>query len=376
MITVLNEVGAELAEELCTTESVTVFHPGIWHLESKFQTRSVALQDLMTVDLSQYEAVVYLVSDQFNTGYLEYLLERLRNFSIPCICIAPRSISVREGTPISAEQSLCRFYQEQYALPISWVSVPALYGDDFLPDEWTQKLSKRSKNNSIELLGFPNDECDLLHVHDTASLIRCLMADGEYPKTLTVGSHYASDLESINRAFCNYFPLADVQLAKPAATAVHVCVNDDFEWMPKHSFIQELPNVLQEMEKLGYWEHLQRKHAWIQKLKRFFVFALLFGCICLYTGFIRVSSELQFVDVRLLFIIGISLYMGREYGLAASLCSSVASIAEAIAAGNHWHTLFFHIDNWIPIAVYIATAVLFGMYNENHTGKGSKESCL
>lgn len=376
MITVLSEVGAEFADELCTNGSVTVLHPGIWPIESKFQERSIEPQDLLTVDLSQYESVVYLASNELEIDYLEYLMERLRSSFTPCICIEPRMISVRGDVPVSAEQSLCRFYQEKYSVPISWLSVPALYGNDFLPDEWTEKLLKCSKNNSIELQGELDDECDLLHVSDAALLIRCMIDDNEHPKHITVGSGYVSDLGNVVRVFRGHFQLADIHLSKACGTAVHVCVNDYSKWMPNHSFIQELPNVLREMENQGSFERLQHKNVWMRRLERLIAFVLLFVCVCLYTGFIRVSSELQFVDVRLLFVIGVSLYMGRGYGMAASICSSVASIAEAIAVGNRWHTIFFHIDNWIPIAVYIAVAVLFGMYSENHCVKDGEENDL
>lgn len=376
VITALNGVGAEFAEALCANGSITVLHPGIFPIESKFQESAIVPQDLLTADISQYGAVVYLTSDQLKIDYLECLMERLRKASIPCICVEQRMISVQEGIPDSAEHALCQFYQEKYALPISWISIPALYGNDFLPDEWMEKLLKRSKSNRLELHGEPDDECDLLHICDAASLIHCLVEDNERPKTLTIGSAYVSDLKNVVQVFQEQFQLADIYLSRQSGRNLHVCVSDYSEWMPKHSFIQELPNVLREMEAQRCFEQLQRKGSWGQRMGRLIVFALLFGCVCLYTGFIKVSSELQFVDVRLLFVIGISLYMGRGYGMAAGLCSSIASIAEAIKAGNRWHTIFFHIDNWIPIAVYIAVAVLFGMYSENHRVKNSEENDL
>ena len=80
------------------------------------------------------------------------------------------------------------------------------------------------------------------------------------------------------------------------------------------------------------------------------------------------------MDVRLLFVVGVSLYMGRSFGLAAGVFASVASIVEAVAADNRWYVLFFHIDNWIPMAVYLAAAVLLGMYSENHRPKEDGEN--
>ena len=41
--------------------------------------------------------------------------------------------------------------------------------------------------------------------------------------------------------------------------------------------------------------------------------------------------------------------------------------------GTKWHVIFFHIDNWIPIATYLASAVLFGMYRDNQTKESLHE---
>lgn len=376
MITAFDSVGAELAAVLSANGNVTVLHPGVCPIECRFHERTILPQELLSAEVAAYDAVIYLASDKLETAYLEHLMVRLRESAIPCICVEPRMISVREGTPTSAVEALCRYCQEKYALPVSWISVPALYGDDFLPDMWMDKLLKRAKSNRLTLQGDPDDECDLLHIRDAASLLHCLALDHDRPRALTIGSGYASDLKSILQVLQAHFQLADIHLSRPFGEGVRILADDYPQWTPSHSFIQDLPHVLREMEAQRRFEHLQRRHTWRRRVQRLIAFALLFGCVCLYTGFIRVSSELQFVDVRLLFVICVSLYMGRGYGMAAGLCSSIASIAEAIAAGNRWHTIFFHIDNWIPIAVYIAAAVLFGMYSENHRIKDSEENGL
>lgn len=372
MISALNEMGAELAEEMCRDADVTVWHPGVWPLESRFQEVSMTPQDLG--DLSGFDAAVYLASGTLDIAYLESLLERLRAFALPCICLEPRAIAPRQGTPLSAEQSLCRLYQLEHNLPVSWVSMPALYGDDFLPDEWMHRLLKRSRSNAIELCGDMSDACDLLHVSDAATLIQRLLQDDARPGTFTLGSGYVTDLHSVAEVFRSHFRLSDVRIVAPAAPVLPIQVEAYPAWSPRHAFLQELPCVLREVEELGVLERRQHHSLLTRTVRRVGVFALLFACVCLYTGFIQVSSELQFVDVRLLFVIGISLYMGRGYGIAASLCSSVVSVFEALSSGTHWHTIFFHIDNWIPIAVYLAAAVLFGMYSENHHPQGNGEN--
>lgn len=365
MIANLNEISAELAEALCTDNSVTVWHPNPWPLESRFRDACVTPRELAMADLSAFDAVTYLSLGALDITYLESLLERLRTAQIPCICLEPRAVTQRQGTPLSAEQSLCRLYQQEYALPVSWVSIPALYGDDVLPDEWMHRLLKRSRNNIIELQGAPEDVCDLLHASDAASLIQHLLKETTLPATLTLSSGCGNDLNSIADVFRSHFRLSDVRTVAPVSPAATMPIDAYPVWTPHHALMQDLPQVLLQIEELSVLDHNRRRALRFASLRRLALFLLLFACVCLYTGFIQVSAELQFVDVRLLFVIGSSLYMGRGYGIAASLCSSVVSVVQALSAGTRWHTIFFHIDNWIPIAVYLAVAILFGLYQEN-----------
>lgn len=103
----------------------------------------------------------------------------------------------------------------------------------------------------------------------------------------------------------------------------------------------------------------------MKKAARALLFIVLFACVCLYTGFFQLSSELQFVDVRVLYVIVASLFFGKGYGLTAGLLCCAASVVQSMTSGTAWYVIFFHIDNWIPLAIYLAAALLFGMYGDS-----------
>ena len=376
MITELDPAGVALAEKMSEMNHVMVLHPRQWALESRFAEKQCTAHRLLAHDLSGYGAVICVVSPGLEIRYLECLLERLRLWpGLRCICVEAREACEREGMPISAAEALCAQYRRQGEEQATYLSVPALYGADFLPHGMMRSLLHRPVSNRIELQGSPEDSCDMLHVNDLAALLtRMTDRDAECGAAVVIGSAHAAPLGEAAETIRAHFRLTELTLTAQDAPARAARTGGFPGWMPRHSFIHELPEVLTGVEEQGFRSLRSRRGARLRLLGRIGLFLLLFACTCLYTGFIQVSSELQFVDVRLLFVVGVSLYMGRSFGLAAGVFASLASIAEAVAAGNRWYVLFFHIDNWIPMAVYLAAAVLLGMYSENHRPKEDEEN--
>lgn len=368
MISDLCSAGTALAEKLCELHHVTVFHPNPWSLESCFEEKRISPQNLLVKDLSSYGAILVLFSRKLSIQYLECLLERLNQWpSLPCICLSPCSAIPRIGTPsFSAEEALCRLYRTEYNLNVSFVKIPAVYGEDFLPSEMMNSLLQRPSSNQIELHGAADDTFDLLHVFDLASLTECLLINPPSSAHLEIGSAHASFLSDVAEIINAHFCLTEIHYIPDDMPSALAYKGTYPGWMPQHFFLHDLPHVFQNIETLGNLMLSGRHGIQLRWLGRCGIFLLLFSCVCLYTSFIKVSSELQFVDMRLLFVVVVSLYMGRHFGLAAGILASLASVIEAIVAGTRWYVIFFHIDNWIPLAVYLATSVLLGMYSDNH----------
>ena len=78
----------------------------------------------------------------------------------------------------------------------------------------------------------------------------------------------------------------------------------------------------------------------------------------------EVASELQFVDVRVIFIAISALIFGKKYSISAALLCSIASVLQALTNGYRWYVLFFHVNNWIPIVIYIVFAIVIGTYSD------------
>ena len=86
-----------------------------------------------------------------------------------------------------------------------------------------------------------------------------------------------------------------------------------------------------------------------------------------------VASDLQFVDMRLILISVSAIILGKKYAVSAALLCSVTSILQSISNGFRWDVLFFHVNNWIPIATYIVFAIIVGSYADRLRKKAKIE---
>ena len=122
------------------------------------------------------------------------------------------------------------------------------------------------------------------------------------------------------------------------------------------------------------WNRLKNK-------KSFYIFvSILIAVICWFYVDLTVEPEINVkvrnipvtyegmdeLDARLLFVIAASVIMGSRWGIAAALLAAASGIADQLMSGVAWHVLFFRPSNWIPYAVYLASAILFGLYRERH----------
>ncbi len=204
-----------------------------------------------------------------------------------------------------------------------------------------------------------------MHVDDLAKAIERYAGEGRFEPEMNLTSGQHSTFKALGDALHGVVRQANIDYTVDFTPAGQATEDSAIKgWMPERSFFSELPCVVRSIESEGA-QILRISRSRVKStLFRLLSFLALFAFVCLYTGFIKTSSELQFVDVRLLFIISACLFLGKRYGLAAAVLCSVASVAQSIFYGTQWYVIFFHVDNWIPVSIYLASSVLFGMYQE------------
>jgi K+-sensing histidine kinase KdpD len=135
-------------------------------------------------------------------------------------------------------------------------------------------------------------------------------------------------------------------------------------WAPRHAFLDYVDECIDMAEEM-YKKRRKEEHANIKSSAgKVAAILIAFFAIELYMQFVPHASDLQFVDLRLLLIVWSGLIAGKQMGLVSAVCCSVGSIIQCLASGVKWYVIFYHVDNWIPLAVYFIAAILIGTYYE------------
>lgn len=368
MFTLNDSKGLTLAEALSKSHDINVLHPGQVEIECPFNEREIVEEDIDSFSCDGFDIVIYIASESLPCRMLTSVLRGVKNTSkTRCVCIAETALNASESSEYIPEKLICKGFSDQMRGALSFWTVSPLYGDDFLPEQLMQSIAGRIKNNRIIIPGKEEDFFDLLHVSDLADALDKYIQLQKYEAEVILTSGQPRTMKELGEVLKKHAPQVNIDYKGTAQGSGTVQEASFAGWSPKHSFASELPDVIQLIEREGA-EILTAERGHRSKIAtRILSFLGVFALVCIYTSFIRTSSELQFVDVRLLFVISACLFWGSKYGLSAAILCSAASVIQSIASGTQWHVIFFHIDNWIPITVYLACAVLFGMYKENQS---------
>ena len=377
LVTATDSKGFALGEYLSNHFDITVLHTLHVDFEFPFSERIITDTDaLKHFSTHEYDYIIYLSSSKLPCDYLSILLQGINSTSSTrLLCISESNINLSQQSTVDTERYICQGCGPELTGRISFWKTAPIYGDDFLPPELTDIYNDYKRTNTIVLPGNEDDSFEALHIIDIGTAIKAYIDKSENRSNLVLSSHQETSLKSLETLFKSVVHQSKIVYQQAPSSVSNMSKGPTFpnpdgsdsidQWMPSHQFFEEFPQIIDNIEK----ENTDSKSSLFaskhKTIIRICLFLIIFSLVCLYTGFMKVGSELQFVDFRLLFVIGSCLFWGRRYGLAAAALCSIASIIQSISGGTKWHILFFHIDNWIPIATYLASAVLFGMYRDN-----------
>lgn len=283
------------------------------------------------------------------------------------LIIKERDIFRKRAGEKSISELLCNEYVENIGVQAEIVYTSCLYGTKTLPRYIQERANEIIKKNKITPNGSKSEYCDCLYIEDFCAALQVILSECKdmlnlEPIELQSGYSFPLNklIDCIKEQYkqINVLPYSESQNENPHEFFVAE------SWTPKHNFLDDLSQVFSIAEN-DYTElQKSKRKKFTSALLKCVVLLGIFALIELYTQFISVSSDLQFVDLRLLFIVACSLILETKYGVViAGLCST-ASVLQRLLSGYRWYVLFFHIDNWIPIAVYFIVAIAIGSYSK------------
>ena len=270
-----------------------------------------------------------------------------------------------DSTPI--EKLLQKSYAKDSSTQITIINTSTLYGSVTTPLIMDNIVKSIIKRNIIEIPSGFKTVCDALHIDDFCVFLDNYIEDidNQDDANIYVHSGYLFSIDDLLEKITDKYPQAEVLCDKNTMYVEDEQKSVHFKgWTPKHSFLEDFPSVLENVEGKIEKKKKEKKSIAHKTLGKIISLLVLFFVVELYTNFMEVASELQFVDVRVIFIAISALIFGKKYSISAALLCSIASVLQALTNGYRWYVLFFHVNNWIPIVIYIVFAIVIGTYSD------------
>ena len=282
----------------------------------------------------------------------------------------------RRETKTDAADWMCGELAGRYGVKTVYLSVSCLYSEEKIPSYLQERLESIIRRREFCPDGAAEEICDSLHADDFCAAVSDILCSDQTEDfwRVQLQSAYPFRLSELVGSLTERYTSVSTLPYETRLTERNYQPYQSDGWSCEHSFIKDLSAILDSEETRRRELQTVKRKKGISTAFTIGVFAVLFALVEMYTQFVTVSSDLQFVDLRLLFVVASSLFFGKRYGIAAAAMCSVSSVAQSLIAGYRWYVLFYHVDNWIPIAVYFVIAVLLGIYQETREKRSRRDA--
>lgn len=317
----------------------------------------------------QIELVLVFVPDGVNYTELYQLMKNSEKIGVKHFGLIHEAGIFRKSSTIpELEELLCREFSNK-GMKSFIVDCSSLYGKATTPKFLRELYSTLQKEGVVSL---PDNEeifCDAMHVDDMCLFINT-MVDNKFDQigdVVHIQSAYPFLLYKFMDEVCKRYPQATVKYELPTEMTQEYDIFSSPEWSPQHSFLEHVEECIFIVENEYKTNKFVGTKRTASQIGRWATIALAFVAVELYLQFVPIASDLQFVDLRLLLIVCAGLFYGKKMGIVAATCCSISSIIHCLISGVKWYVLFYHIDNWIPIAVYFVAAIIIGVFHDELT---------
>jgi UDP-glucose 4-epimerase len=391
-------VAKTLAKNLCAEDKVVVVTKEIrlQYLEHGVSTLKLSPDKFMFEELFrsyQFRTVIFLTSrhlrnEAVHSGELDdlnrvlKLAARVKAGQVICISstlVCAEEPRVHEDQPSSdirvllnmAEQ-LCLYYKKNMNLNVTVLHVPYLYGEegsDLLTHDFLKMCVQKE---TIHLPGGFNDKCDFLSENDLADFISRLINSpqpSEPCEFINLGRSSVLTFGMIANQLSNVFSGSKFEFSPEKGLFP---LPAKVEWARKHYGWAAMDYFMD-----NFSERINKYVCCIPPRKsgfqRFPVLAGLNGTLVKWIELIgglllmeylnhisQTYAQFQFVDFRLLYVVMMGCIHGLQAGIYAALLSSASYTVGYLRTGMNWETLFYNIDNWLPLVSYFIAGSVTG----------------
>lgn len=285
------------------------------------------------------------------------------------------------GMLLRMGEQLCQHYKKSMKLNVTVLHVPYLYGEggsDLLTHDFLKRCVQKE---TLYLPGGFNDKCDFLNEDDLAEFILRLLNSpqpSEPCEFINLGRSNVITFGMIANQLSDIFPECKFEFSSEKGLFP---MPAEVEYARKHygwaamdyfmdNFIERMNQyVCYTPRKKGFFDRfpiLARMNGtlvkWIELVAGLFLMEYLNRTTHTYAQF-------QFIDFRLLYAVLMGCIHGLQTGIYAALLSCISYTAGVLRTGMNWETIFYNIDNWLPLVSYFIAGSVTGHSRDKHLSR-------
>ncbi len=356
------------------------FIPGVTILPFSGETREI----YEVFDSYEFDQIVYF------SNYLSYKrevfgeVERLK--TLLELCRSQENVrflyidgpfvdsGIYENTVIQKSiYNLIEEYSSAYHVDIKLIYIPYLYSLHYKKDYIHQMTENLTQLDQFQIHEDPDHVVPFISLEDLADLVYKILDSWKEGKhILAVEDPFKVPIHELVELMTNQNRDIRVQYGGEHFSILlpksEVDVRKEYGWFPRYSILAEYRNLYNEYTKVGAFSKkvLKKKKGksqgfpvYFRKMSEIFFWFLLVEFL---QFFANTAGQLENLDFRLVLVAVVSIQYGAAFGILASVLASVGFVFSYLILGNNWHTLFYNLDSWMPIVVYLFVGSICGYF--------------
>ncbi|WP_022774042.1 NAD-dependent epimerase/dehydratase family protein [Butyrivibrio sp. AE2015] len=276
----------------------------------------------------------------------------------------------------SSVESICRYYAEQYQISVKIIYSPHLISGHYKDDFWCRIFDALEKGEKVEIKARGDEIADFLSIEDLSDFLSRLFdvwgedeSDNGIYETIYLRSGANTTYEEAFSSIKKIYKNADVVFSGSSIRGRLEYGQDVarhfYGWFAQKDAVSEIDEYVKQYRELY---HVKRKIAEIlrEKLringKIMMFLELILGAFLVevYNYYSGGSVQFRMIDVRLLFVVLMSLVYGTRIGGITAILEIVSLVLAYYRQGTNGILLFYDPSNWIPFILLLVTAAVCG----------------
>lgn len=276
----------------------------------------------------------------------------------------------------SSVESICRYYAEQYQISVKIIYSPHLISGHYKDDFWCRIFDALEKGEKVEIRARGDEIADFLSIEDLSDFLSRLFdvwgedeSDNGIYETIYLRSGASTTYEETFSSIKKIYKNADVFFAgssiKGRLEYGQDVARHYYGWFAQKDAVSEIDEYVKQYRELycvkkKITEIIREKLRINGKIMMFLELILGAFLVEVYNYYSGGSVQFRMIDVRLLFVVLMSLVYGTRIGGITAMLEIVSLVLAYYRQGTNGILLFYDPSNWIPFILLMVTAAVCG----------------